>query len=68
MNHLNLGEGLVQLLVVTITAKNDNLEMLRQVAEAIDRADSDPHVIYGLLGLLVVVVSRSVCLLLKVLA
>jgi hypothetical protein len=68
LDHLDLRVRLGELLVVAVTAENDNLEMLGEVAEAINRTNADPHMVHRLLGLLVVVVGSCVRLLLKVLS
>lgn len=70
LNHLYLGVWLVELLVVAISIENNDLKMFREVAKAINGADSNPHVVGHLLiliAVIVVVARHRVGLLLKVL-
>ena len=66
LNHLYLRVCLVQLFIIAVSIENHNLKVLGEVAKAIDRSDSDPHVARDLV-VLVVVAGYGVGLLLEVL-
>lgn len=68
LNHLDLRVWLSELLVVTVSAENNYLEMLGEVSQPVNGADANPHIVDWLLRLKIAVVRRRVRLLLEVLA